>query len=388
MSGPQPMFLHIGMPKSGSTFVQSLLADNRTALAEHGFVYPEAGREAMFHAALEMAGSPDKWGLTDDDVAGSFDRVLDAARSDGRTALVSHEIFSAATRKEVDRIGERLADFDVRVVVTVRDLARTMAAQWQERVKNGVDETYADFAATVLAHRPVDMTSTAHGFWHGHNVPWVLTRWERLVPPDRIHLVLTPDRSAGPHALWARFCEAVGLPADAIDPTTTTAANESLGTAQIALLRQVLAAAKADGLEQPWLSWVGKRWFAQTLLGRARSARPVTPADVATPLAEVAEMWIAMLADRGFPVHGDLAELRPQAPPSGTPHPDDVAADDVVRGLPEVIGAMLLHERDQRQAIGRLEDEVSRLQAELAAVPPPAPERRRVLRRPQRPHDG
>ena len=44
-----------------------------------------------------------------------------------------------------------MADFDLQVVVTIRDLARTFAAQWQERVKNGVDETYADFAAAVLA---------------------------------------------------------------------------------------------------------------------------------------------------------------------------------------------------------------------------------------------
>lgn len=382
MSGRQPMYLHIGMPKSGSTFVQSLLADNREALRPHGFVYPESGRESMFHSALEMAGQPSKFGLSDEAVAGSFDRVLDVARSDGGTVLLSHEIFSAATRKEVDLIGERLDDFDVRVVVTIRDLARTFAAQWQERVKNGVDETYAAFATTVLGQRPADMTSTAPGFWHGHNVPWVLTRWARLVPPDRVHVVLTPDRTAGSGALWGRFAEAVGLPADVIDPATATASNETLGTAQIALLRESLVAA---GLEQPWLALVGKRWFAQTILSRARSARPVTPASVAAVLGEVAETWIDELGSRGYAIHGDLAELRPVMPAPDTPHPDDVAAEDVVRDLPDLLGEMLRHERDQQLEIARLQDEVARLRAEAVAhdeaeVPPPARGRRRGWR--------
>lgn len=365
MSDRQPLFLHIGMPKSGSTYLQSLLADQRDALAPHGFVYPEAGREAMFHAALEMAGRPDQWGLTDDDVAGAFERVLDAARRDGGTAIVSHEIFSAATRKMVDRIGERLDDFDVRLVVTVRDLARTMAAQWQERVKNGVDETYADFSSVVLSHRPADMTSKAHGFWHGHNVPWVLTRWERLVPADRVHVVLTPDRSAGPDALWRRFAEAVGLDPAALDATASTVANETLGTAQVSLLRQTLA---ASGLEHPWLIPVGKRWFAQGVLSRARSPKPVTPADVATELREVADEWIAAFSERGYAVHGDLEELRPALPPPGTPHPDDVDPADVVRDLPEVLGEMLRHERDQRIVVDDLRTEVARLRAESEAL--------------------
>ncbi|WP_148616087.1 hypothetical protein [Nocardioides rubriscoriae] len=355
MTGRQALYLHIGMPKSGSTYLQSLLEGHRPALRARGYTYPDAGREAMFHAALEMAGRPDQWGLTDEAVAGAFDRVLDAGRRGGGTVLVSHEILSAATRKEIDRIGERLEEFDLHVVVTTRDLARTVAAQWQERVKNGVDETYAQFAEAVLAQRPADMTSTAQGFWHGHNVPWVLTRWERLVPPDRVHVVVTPDRSAGPGALWTRFAAAVGLPADVLDPLSGAVANESLGTAQVALLRQTLA---ASGLEQPWTALVGKRWFAQTILSRARSARPVTPAPVAAALAEVAETWIAELGSRGYAIHGSLDELRPSTPPPGTPHPDDVSADDLVRDLPDLLGAMLRHEVDQRQTIARLEAEL------------------------------
>ena len=391
MTGSQPLYLHIGMPKSGSTFLQTLLADHRAELLAHGVVHPDAGREAMFHAALEMAGKPDQWGLEEAAVAGTFDRLLDLARAHGGTALVSHEIFSAATRKEVDAIGARLGGFEPHVVVTVRDVARTMTAQWQERVKNGVDESFGDFVATVLSHRPRDMASTAHGFWHGHNVPWVLTRWERIVPPERVHVVVTPGRDAGPTVLWERFAEAVGLPEGVLDPSAAPAANESLGAAQVAVLRQVLAAAKSDGLEQPWLALVGKRWFAQTLLSRVRSPRPVAPADVVAEVADVADLWIVELEGRGYQVHGDLEELRPSAPPTGAPHPDDVGAEQMIEGLPDVVAAMLLHERDQRLTTARLQAEVARLEGEVARLEAEATRPRglgRVLRRSEGPHDG
>ena len=111
------------------------------------------------------------------------------------------------------------------------------------------------------------------------------------------------------------------------------------------------------------------------------AARPVAPADVVDALAEVADTWVTLLTERGYRTHGDLAELRPQAPPDGTPHPDDVAADDVVRDLPGVLAEMLKHERDQRLTIARLEDEVGRLRDEAAPpVDPPGRGRRRGWR--------
>ena len=82
------------------------------------------------------------------------------------------------------------------------------------------------------------MTSKAHGFWHGHNVPWVLTRWERMVRPDagprRDH---PRPRPPGP----AR-CGAASPRPSGCRPTASTrhggaVANETLGTAQVALLR-------------------------------------------------------------------------------------------------------------------------------------------------------
>jgi len=279
----------------------------------------------MFHAALEMSGNPERWGISPEEVSGTFARLLRRGREFGGTVVVSHEIFGAATPRQVDVLREQLAEFDVHVVVTVRNLGRMLSAQWQERVKNGYDESFQDFAADVLADLPDDLDGPMTGFWRGQNLAWLLDRFAPLAPPERTHIVVTPPGAAGPEELWRRFAEAIELPADVIDLTDVPRGNESLGVAQIAFLRDVLGA--LDGrLTQPWFHVVFKRWFAQSLLGTVRSRKPVTPASVSEPLEAVARAWIGRITTGGYRVHGDLEELLPDTAPAGTPHPEATAA--------------------------------------------------------------
>ncbi len=140
----QRLYLHLGLPKSGSTFLQSVIGGNRAALKEHGYAYPYVQQEGMFHAAVEMAGNPEHWGLSREDVDGTFDAMLQRGRDLGRTVVISHEIFGAASPAQVEEIVGRLADFEVHLVVTVRNIGRMFTAQWQEAVKNGNPESFAD----------------------------------------------------------------------------------------------------------------------------------------------------------------------------------------------------------------------------------------------------
>lgn len=366
----QRLYLHIGLPKSGSTFLQSAIGGNRAALREHGYAYPYVRQEGMFHAAVEVAGNPEHWGLSREEVDGTFAALLQRGRDLGRTVVISHEIFGAASPEQVEQITAQLADFDVHLVVTVRNIARMFTAQWQEAVKNGQDESFSAFAERQLATLPEPGDRVMAGFWRGQNLAWLLDRWRPHVPPERTHVVVSPAGGADPEVLWRRFAEAIELPADAIDVSTVPGSNESLGTPQIALLRQVVSS--LDGrLEQPWYSLVAKRWFAQTMLSQVRSRKPVAPAPVAEQLAAVARTWIDLVETDGYLVHGDLAELLPAAPDPAVPHPDDVSAEDQLAGLPDVLAAMLLRVRDDRQRIAELRARNKELEAQVAELSRP-----------------
>ncbi|MBZ5737296.1 hypothetical protein [Nocardioides mangrovi] len=359
------LFLHVGMPKSGSTYLQAILANNREALKQHGFIYPYVQQEGMFHAAVEMTGDPEQWGLTAEQVEGTFDHLLRRGRRMDLDVVISHENFGTARTKQIKKIAARLTDFEPHVVLTVRDPVRMMAARWQERVKNGFAESFDEFAASVLEGLPTDPAEA--GFWRGHNLAWLLDHWERVAPPERIHVVVTPSRGGEPDLLWHRFADALGFPPDVVDLSRVSRRNESLGAPQVAFLREVLDAL-GDRLPQPWYAEVVKRWFAQSVLSTVDSRRAITPAPVADRVAPLAHAWVEKVRTGGYQVHGDLDELISPPVPSGTPHPDTVTADEVLAGMPDVVAQMLLRTRDLRARIEELEEQNDALAAEVAEL--------------------
>ncbi len=374
----QKLYFHLGLPKSGSTYLQTVLGNNRMALREAGHVYPFVRQEGMFHAAVEMAGAPARWGLRREDIDGTFAHLLRRGRRLGGTVLISHEIFGSATRAQIAAMAPLLEGFEVHLVITARDLGRTATAEWQEQVKNGNPRSFEEFVGELLSHLPEDLGDTS-GFWRSQNLSHLLDRWQQLVPAEQIHVVTCPRAGTAPDLLWRRFAEAVELDPVTVDLSLIPPRNESLGTAQIAFLRRVVA--RLDGrLAQPWYSRVAKRWFAQTLLGSiGGSAKPVTPAAVGRRLAAVSGQWIEQIEAGGFRVHGDLAELLPEIAGDDVPPPDEASDSAMLDGLPDVVAEMLVRtgslqadlaaaqarERALTESCEALEERAARLEAEL-----------------------
>ena len=60
MSDDPVVYLHVGAPKTGTTFVQDRLFRNRESLRERGILYPADRFDAQFVAALDLEGL--SWG--------------------------------------------------------------------------------------------------------------------------------------------------------------------------------------------------------------------------------------------------------------------------------------------------------------------------------------
>lgn len=359
--GTQKLFLHVGLPKSGSTYLQSLLAYNRMRLKEHDYVYPWIRNEAMFHAAIEIRKAYRSWGLPPDQIDGTWAHLLRRCRYMGGTAIISHELFAGASEAEIARMGEDLADFEVSVVVTVRDLARQASAYWQEQVKNGNTDSFAEFSRKLLDGGP--MGSGNSMFWNSQDIEATLARWQVLVPPERLHVVVCPPSGGDPTELWKRFADAVELDPSVIDTQVVRSSNQSLGAAQVKLLREVVVA--LDGrIPQPHYAYLVKRLFAQTLLSQVRSPAAVTPEYLRQPLAELAQRWADNIAQSRFPVHGTLEELVPSTPVGpDTPDPDEIEPGAMAESIDEVIAHLLVdlhHSEETTRAQARTITELTR----------------------------
>ena len=333
------MVLHVGLPKTGTTYLQAVLAHHRDALRETGVLYPFVRPQAMFLGAVEVRGSREKFGLTADDVAGTWQALCDRVLAHAGTSLISHEILGGAELDEIAAALAPLAGIDVDVVVTARDLGRQATAHWQEEVKLGDTRSFAELEHDQL-RADVPEGERPH-FWHAQDYAAALRRWGTAVPAPRVHLVVGPPPGAAAEVLWQRFAEACGISQEAeavVDADAVAPANRSLTTEAIALLRQVNR--ELDGRLTPREhARLVKRELAEGRLADRPGTPPRTPASLDDVLTPAAAAWGREIEASGHPVHGSLDDLtpvlagpgdpHPDAVPPGVPDPDEVA--DVVR---------------------------------------------------------
>lgn len=342
------VYVHIGPPKSGTTFLQNVLFANKETLADNGYVLPcsdwSTHRRAVAQLVRRDADMPT---LPPDDPPprDAWDRLVRDVRGSGaHTALLSAEQLSGVGAPAIRALVRSFAPADVHVVYTARDLAAAVPAGWQTRLRNRRAPTWREFCDAV--REPGEAPSLGGVFWQHQDPAVVLPRWLKYVPPERVHVVTVPRAGSDPGLLWSRFCVATGVHADAYS-LDVRRSNTSLGGVEAEVLRR-LTAQVVGRLSPPVYADLVKFFVAREVLEpREQSFRLVLPADEHVWLAPRAEQAIAYLRDGGFDVQGDLWELIP-VPVSSSRRPDDVDDAEVAALLTEVLASTLV-EMGRRQ---------------------------------------
>ena len=314
--------LHVGLPKTGTTYLQALLARHRDALREDGVLYPLVRPQAMFLGAVEVRGSREKFGLAADDVAGAWAALCERVLSHDGPLVISHEILGGAEPDEIAAALRPLAGLEVDVVVTARDRGRQTTAHWQEEVKLGDARSFAEFEREQYRADQPTPGPRPH-FWHAQDYAAAMRRWSTAVPATHVHLVTCPPPGAPADVLWRRFAGACGIADGVVDPAAVPPANTSLSSESIALVRAVNRELGGRLTPREHARYV-KRELAEGRLAARRGTPPRAPASLADVLVPAATAWRRDLEAAGYPVHGELADLEPVLGAPGDPHPDDV----------------------------------------------------------------
>lgn len=354
------VFLHVGSPKTGTTFLQNVLWSQRALAREQGLLLPLDRFADHYLASLDLRGLSSRPEHPERAV-GIWDRLVREASGWSGTVLVSHELFAASTREQATTAVTSFgADTEVHVVLTARDLVRQMTAEWQEHVKHRSTVTFAEFVASVR-----EDTARTSWFWKVQDFPAILERWGDAVPRDRLHVVTVPPAGAPSGQLWERFARLLDLDPGVFD-TDKGRSNTSLGAEQVELLRRV------NSVLGPRLPLPGPYPVVvkNVLAHRVLAAQPGTPLSLTPADTEFALAASRDIADRlgslGLDVVGDLEELVPpvevaRARASETAYepPDDaVLLEQSVAALAGVLTAMA-DRRGQR----RYEEMVAALKA-------------------------
>ena len=147
-----PVVMHIGLTKTGTSSLQAALSAHRDELAGIGFVYPLSGRtgkpRVAHHNLFYETGDGGRGNGDFDATDGGWAEVLrDIDAVPGRTGILSSEAFQYATPAQVERIGNILGDRPVTIVVYLRRHDRWLESAWNQRARFGrVTLRFVDFA--------------------------------------------------------------------------------------------------------------------------------------------------------------------------------------------------------------------------------------------------
>jgi hypothetical protein len=326
------VILHVGTPKAGTTYIQTLLWAHRSRLAEVGVKVP--GRHPFDH---NQAAAAVRSGWSSPRARRTWERLQAEVEAHSGTALYSNEWFALAgpgrAREALDRFGTA----EVHVVVTARDLVSVVPAGWQETLKLGRGGSLADFLAELEPPR------RRWGYWT-LDPAWVLRRWGAGIDPAFVHVVTVPTRREHPHLLWERFASAIGVPHDVLDPTTTPRVNESLGVESARLLEilgpRLRAAVDADGDMWSGYRWL-RRYLSHSLLVPRQGGRIGLSAAQFSALRKRSRAAADELAARGYRVVGDLAELNESTRDSSLRRPEDVPDREVLDHAADLVADLL-----------------------------------------------
>lgn len=335
------VFVHIGLPKTGTSYLQAIAWPGRAQLRDAGVLLPGARKSDHLFASMIVrddpgvarrgAGASDAWS-----------RILaDVASFDG-DALISHEFFCAASAEQAQRMVAALAPAEVHVIITTRDPLGLLTSSWQESLKNKATAPLADYGRTE-SDDPRSVWD-----WRSLDLALVLDRWAPSVPTQRLHLIAPSPAGSPREELWERFCSVLGIAPDTCD-TSRGFANSSMGVVEAETLRRVNERLKGFNNARARGVWIRSFLADERLV--PRRGEPFWPAaDQVEDARARGARAVAKIRAATYDVIGDVDLLLVPDELPQRRHPDSVTDAEVADVALDLVARLLgdLQRRNER----------------------------------------
>ena len=332
------VFLHVGVPKTGTTYLQTLMWSNRDRLKTGGVLLPGATRSDHWWSSL-IVREDNRIHNKVPTALGAWDRVLADCARWNRTAVISHEFFSSASAEQAKRAVDALAPAEVHVVVTAREPLSLLTASWQEALKYKGTVALADYNKT-LSDSPRSIWN-----WRALDAGEVLSRWGQAVPRERVHVLPLPKPGSPPELLWQRFARLIGVDPEGYD-LSQNHPNTSMGVVEAEVLRRVTPHLPEITAGRDRSAWV-RTYLAEERLVPRKGEKFWPNEDRIEECRERGRAMVAMIRVNGFDVIGELENL---LVPDDLPvrrTPESVTDAEIAAVATELVGVLLQDLRRQ-----------------------------------------
>ncbi len=310
------VFLHVGTPKSGTTYLQVVLWHNADLLRSHRLLLP--GRFQAHYAAAK--GVTSRRGMRRQiavDMDTAWSTLVRQINDWPHDALISHELLAPASADQAHSARSMLQG-EIHVVLTARALHKQLPASWQQQVKGGLATPYDRFLSRVRS-------GSAKGawFWEVQDLADIADRWAGSLPARQVHVVTVPRDSSASSLLWQRYAGVLGLEPTAYD-IDVSRKNVSLGVVECELLRRLHALRDYRFTDADRHAWT-RKLLAAEILGQRHSAPIATPHKAQNWLEKRSSSMLSELETKGYNVAGSLRELEWESPPTHARPPSSVS---------------------------------------------------------------
>lgn len=341
------VFLHIGLPKTATTYLQTILWANREVLEQQQVRLPGAERREHLWATRTVREDPTQE-KSSRRRREAWSRLREDIDAWSGTALISHEFFAAASAGQAARMVADLAPAEVHLVVTGREPLGLFTASWQESIKNRATESIDCYSRTESED------SLAVWNWRTLDIRRVLERWSPAFAPEQVHVLPLPGREVAERDIWDRFARLLGVDPDSVD-LSFSFPNASMGVVEVETLRRM------NEHLPSFTTAIDRGTYIRTFLADERlvprAGERFWPAgDRVQECRRRGRAAVDYIAESGFDVVGDLAALLvpEEVPPRRTP---ESVTDREVAQVAVELAARLLHDvrdlRHERRSLRR-----------------------------------
>jgi len=299
------VYLHLGLPKTGTTYLQTILWGARDQLRAEGLLLPGQERRDHLWASREVRDDPHLDRLPAR-ASTAWRRLREEIAAWPGRALISHEFFAAASAEQAARMVDALAPARVHLVATAREPLGLFTASWQESLKNR-GTAPIDRYSRRISEDPMEVWN-----WRALDLRLVLERWAPTVPADRVH-ILPLDTTAARDEIWHRFGALLGLDTSSYD-LAGSFPNESMGVVEAETMRRINQQLDGDDLPHRFTRAFDRGVYLRTFLADERlvprrGERFWPPAERIAECRERGEAAVAHIRQQGYDVIGDLSGL-------------------------------------------------------------------------------
>ncbi|WP_168201338.1 glycosyltransferase [Qingshengfaniella alkalisoli] len=204
-NGPKPrVVIHIGVTKTGSTYLQHLMEQNRPELLRKGVWYPEVGlfwQSGRSHKQAGHAQFATSAINEDPDLLNYISSGVSLMQGRVKTIVLSSEAFFLNPNAHL--LAQYFVGYDVEMVVYLRRQDDWANSQYAEFVAGGaVNRVSASVTDWLAAPKTRDLLDYRQ----------ILGRWEHAVGRDHVHVRVYEPTQLLEGDLLKDFVEAAGLP--------------------------------------------------------------------------------------------------------------------------------------------------------------------------------